>query len=126
MSVLGNVLMLIVTVSTIDAGKIISRVDSVQNAPLSKKALFTMTIEDRNGNKTVRSGITYETKDEKRLIKFTEPASVKGIAFLSLPGDLMYVYLPSFRKIRRIATSVKNTNFAGTDFTYDELSTFKY
>jgi outer membrane lipoprotein-sorting protein len=63
---------------------------------------------------------------EKRLVRFIAPAEQRGIAFLSLPGDLQYLYLPAFNKVRRIATSVKNTNFAGTDFTYDDLEAAKW
>jgi len=121
-------LMIILSVpsGTQDAMSILRKVDSVSNASKSKKAYFRMVLVESGGKTFVRKGITFEKGANRRLLKFTEPASVKGIAFLSLPGDLMYVYLPSFRKVRRIATSVKNTNFAGTDFTYDELSTFKY
>ncbi len=106
--------------------EILRKVDSVSNAPRSKKVEFVMTLYKEEKMESKRSGIVYEEGSNKRLMKFTSPASLKGIAFLSLPGDIMYVYLPSFRKVRRIATSVKNTTFAGTDFTYDELSTFEY
>ena len=61
-----------------------------------------------------------------RLVRFLAPADQKGIGFLSLPGDVMYLYLPAFRKIRRIASHVKNENFAGTDFSYDDMNSFKY
>ncbi len=119
------VVILTIPLEAQDAAVILQKVDSVMNAPRNKKVEFRMELIDKN-KKSIRRGISYETYDEKRFLKFTAPASVRGIGFLSLPGDLMYIYLPSFRKVRRIATSVKNTNFAGTDFTYDELSTFHY
>jgi outer membrane lipoprotein-sorting protein len=34
--------------------------------------------------------------------------------------------MPAFHKVRRIASHVKNTKFAGTDFSYDDLSSFEY
>jgi outer membrane lipoprotein-sorting protein len=40
--------------------------------------------------------------------------------------DLMYLYLPAFRKVRMIASHVKNQNFAGTDFSYDDMSSFSF
>jgi len=55
----------------------------------------------------------------------SQPTLICGIAFLSLPDDVMYLYLPAFHKIRQIASHVKNQNFAGTDFTYDDLSAFR-
>ena len=56
-----------------------------------------------------------------RLFRFTSPASQAGIAMLSLPNDVMYIYLPSFGKERRISSSVKSQKFAGTDFSYDDM-----
>ena len=38
----------------------------------------------------------------------------------------MYLYLPSFKKVRRIASHVKNTKFAGTDFTYEDMEAIRY
>ncbi|HHF58149.1 MAG TPA: outer membrane lipoprotein-sorting protein [candidate division WOR-3 bacterium] len=106
--------------------QILTRVDSVSNAPLDRKAQIRMILVDKNGKTKERLGVSYEKKENKRLIKFLEPAQDRGIGFLSLPGDVMYVYFPAFKKVRRIASHVKNTTFAGTDFTYEELSTFTY
>ncbi len=39
---------------------------------------------------------------------------------------MMYIYLPAFRKVRRIASHVKNQKFAGTDLTYDDMATINY
>lgn len=61
-------------------------------------------------------------KGEKRLIRFTYPPQVKGMAVLSLGHEIMYVYLPGYKKVRRIASHVRNQTFLGTDFTYDDLS----
>jgi len=36
------------------------------------------------------------------------------------------LYLPAFGKERRIATSAKNQNFAGTDFSYDDMESTSY
>jgi outer membrane lipoprotein-sorting protein len=63
----------------------------------------------------------YQKGHDKRLTKFTAPADQKGIGFLSLPNDVMYLYLPAFNRTRRIASHVKNTKFAGTDFTYEDM-----
>ncbi len=61
-------------------------------------------------------------KGEKRLIRFTYPPQVKGMAVLSLGHDVMYVYMPGYKKVRRIASHVRNQTFLGTDFTYDDIS----
>jgi len=38
----------------------------------------------------------------------------------------MYIYMPAFAKVRRIASHVKNENFMGTDFTYDDMAQTDY
>ncbi len=38
----------------------------------------------------------------------------------------MYLYLPAFRRVRRISSSVKNDAFMGTDFSYEDLSRTQY
>ncbi len=109
-----------------DAQTLLARVDSVMNAPRDRTIRMKMVLIDKNGNEKVRVAESYQKGDDHRLIRFLAPADQRGIAFLSLPNDVMYVYFPAFKKVRRIASHVKNQTFAGTDFTYDDLSTFKY
>ena len=59
-------------------------------------------------------------------MRFTSPSSQAGIAVLSLPNDVMYLYLPAYGKERRISSSVKNQNFAGTDFSYYDMESKSY
>lgn len=109
-----------------DAGKIVAKADSVVNAPKDQKATLRMILIDKNGNEKHREAEFLQKGDEKRIMRFIAPADQKGIAFLGLPNDVQYLYMPAFHKVRRIASHVKNTKFAGTDFTYDDLSSFKY
>ncbi|MCD6167471.1 outer membrane lipoprotein-sorting protein [bacterium] len=105
---------------------ILKKADAVVNAPKDQKMLCKMILIDKNGREKVRETEMYQKGDDKRLVRFLSPADQKGIAFLGLPNDVQYLYLPAFKKVRRIASHVKNTKFAGTDFTYDDLSAFKF
>ncbi len=109
-----------------EAQEIVAKADSVVNAPKDQKATMKMILIDKNGNEKHREAQFLQKGDEKRIMRFTAPADQKGIAFLGLPNDVQYLYMPAFHKVRRIASHVKNTKFAGTDFTYDDLSSFKY
>ena len=108
------------------AQEIVAKADVVINAPKDQKAIMKMILTDKNGNEKHRESEFLQKGDEKRIMRFTKPADQKGIAFLGLPNDVQYLYMPAFHKVRRIASHVKNTKFAGTDFTYDDLSSFKY
>ncbi len=66
-------------------------------------------------------------QDDKFLLTFLEPASMKGTSLLTLehtgrPDD-RWVYLPQLKRSRRIADTSKSQSFAGTDFSYEDLRT---
>ena len=109
----------------VDPHEIVQKGDDVVNAPKDAHILTTMTLIDKDGNRNVRTSEMYQIGTEKRLVRFLSPADQKGIGFLTLPDDVMYLYLPAFHKVRQIASHVKNQNFAGTDLTYEDLSEFE-
>jgi len=122
--------LILLTVTSItfaqDAQSIVAKADEVANAPKDQTATMKMILIDKDGNEKVRETTFLQKGSEKRIMRFTSPADQKGIAFLSLPDDVQYLYMPAFHKVRRIASHVKNTKFAGTDFSYDDLSSFEY
>lgn len=106
--------------------EVLKKSDSVVNAPKDQDLKIKFILIDKDGGEKEREAITLQKSSEKRMIKFLSPADQKGIAFLDLPDDVMYLYLPAFRKVRRIASHVKNQKFAGTDLTYDDMATMNY
>jgi len=107
------------------AAQILDRADDAVNGPKDQSYTVNLILIDKDGSLKTREMEMLQKGRDKRLVRFTAPADQRGIAFLSLPGDLQYLYLPAFNRVRRIASSVKNTNFAGTDFTYDDLEVTK-
>ncbi len=108
------------------AEDILINADAVVNAPQDQEISLKMTLTDKGGNEKIREMKMYQKGDEMRLVRFLSPADQKGVSFLSLPDDVQYLYLPAFHKVRRIASHIKNDNFAGTDFSYDDMSASKY
>lgn len=68
----------------------------------------------------------YQKGDQKRLVKFLPPAEVKGVGFLVLSDEEMYLWMPAFGKVRRIASHVKNQSLMGADFSYDDIGSSTY
>lgn len=64
--------------------------------------------------------------DQFYTIYFHEPADIQGMSFLvwKHPGrdDDRWLYLPSLDLVKRISTSDKRSSFAGSDFTYEDVS----
>lgn len=105
---------------------ILQKVDSVINAPNDQTMNMNLVLISKEGTTREREIVMQQKGSDRRMGKFLSPADQKGIAFLSLPSGIMYIYLPAFKKTRRIASHVKNTKFAGTDFTYEDMEAGKY
>jgi outer membrane lipoprotein-sorting protein len=104
-----------------DASTILKKMDNVMYSPKDMTGKNKIILIDKNGKEEIREATVQQKGNDKRMFRFTSPASQAGISVLSLPADVMYLYLPAFGKERRIATSAKNQNFAGTDFSYDDM-----
>jgi outer membrane lipoprotein-sorting protein len=105
---------------------ILERVDSTLNAPRDMAAVERMTLIDPDGGEKVRVLRMYQKGPERRLVKFMSPADVRDVGFLRLSENQMYLYLPAFRRVRRIASSIKNEAFMGTDLSYEDLSRTRF
>jgi hypothetical protein len=96
----------------------------------SSKADLTLTITEKNGSTRTRkiSMTTMSFPDglEKRMIKFIEPAEVKGTALLIIDNkssaDEMWIYLPALKKTRRIVSSEKGKSFMSSEFSNSDMT----
>ncbi len=109
-----------------DASTILKNMDDVMYSPKDMTGKNKIVLIDKNGKQETREANILQKGTDKRMFRFTAPSSQAGIAVLSLPNDVMYMYLPAFGKERRIASSAKNQNFAGTDFSYDDMESVLY
>ena len=96
-------------------------------APKDMEAVLALTIVSAKGREKHRE-IKAWTKniagqDSWRILKFISPPDVENIGFLVLSEDQMYLYLPEFRRIRRIASHNKKESFMGSDFSYEDMGT---
>jgi outer membrane lipoprotein-sorting protein len=57
-----------------------------------------------------------------KLVKFTAPGDIRGMMMLTTKDNLMYVYLPSHKRVRRVANHVLNQGFMGTDISPDDMA----
>ncbi|MBN1757545.1 MAG: outer membrane lipoprotein-sorting protein [Chitinispirillaceae bacterium] len=95
------------------------------------QAVSVLRIIDEKGRERIRK-IKQVTKiydngeTEKKLIRFIEPADVKGTGLLTFDynskEDDLWVYVPTLRKVRRIVSSEKSKSFFGSEFTYADMS----
>ncbi len=114
------------SVNAQDANAILKKMDDVMYSPKDMTGKTKIVLIDKAGKEKTREANIIQKGNDKRIFRFTAPASQAGIAVLSLPNDVMYLYMPAFGKERRISSSVKNQNFAGTDFSYDDMESIPY
>ncbi|NLA39773.1 MAG: outer membrane lipoprotein-sorting protein [Methanomicrobiales archaeon] len=94
------------------------------------EAVSTLIIRNPKGNERVRTTAlaskSYPGDIEKRLIRFLEPADVRGMGMLIVDyedrDDDMWVYMPSSRKSRRIVSTEKSKSFMGSEFSNADMS----
>jgi outer membrane lipoprotein-sorting protein len=105
--------------------KILAALDAAINQ--AKTLSFDYEIVNKEAGKDERTmAMKVLLKGEKRYSEFSSPADMKGTKVLILSSTQMYVYLPAFGKVRRIASHTKDQGFLGLTFSQDDMATTSY
>jgi outer membrane lipoprotein-sorting protein len=124
------ILMLISAVGTNapgqDAASILNKMDQIAFAPKDKQGTVKIILIDKAGKEKVREAMMYQKGADKKLYRYTKPESQAGIATLTLPNSVMWLYLPAFGKPRKISMLTKDSSFNNTDFSYEDMATTPY
>ncbi len=95
------------------------------------RARVKMTIKDRAGRTRVRelTMLRYDVKDggrQKFYVYFHRPVDVEGMVFMVWKNpkgdDDRWLYIPAIDLVKRIAAKDKRSSFAGSNFTYEDVS----
>ncbi len=65
-----------------------------------------------------------EAGKSRSFVEFHAPADVAGTRFLSVDEEgetKQFIYLPAFKKVKRIVGAQRSQSFVGTDFSYADL-----
>lgn len=88
-----------------------------------------LTITEKNGsvrNRKLNMVSKTYGETEKRLMKFLEPADVRGTAMLIVDNkdtpDDMWIYLPALKKTRRIVSNEKGKSFMSSEFSNADMT----
>ncbi|MEW6735126.1 MAG: outer membrane lipoprotein-sorting protein [Acidobacteriota bacterium] len=114
--------------SAVDARKV---VEGVYTQDTSRDASWraTMDVYDKKG--TVREKKFLFRRlgpfgNSKTLLRFTEPAEVRGVGLLSFnqkeSKERQWLYTPTIQRVRRVAPQERSRRFLGTDFTHEDLA----
>ena len=108
------------------SGYEIAKLMTNRKSPQDIKSVLVMTLKDKRGNSLESQLISY-TKDnsQKQMIWFTSPPEDRGISLYKIENkngkDLMKMWLPAFKKIRKISSRKKSESFMNSDLTFEDL-----
>jgi len=96
----------------------------------SSSNTLTMTLTNRNGQKTTRKMHGYamevEGDGDMSMTIFDTPADVRGTAIMTfthkMGDDDQWIYLPAIKRVKRISSSNKSGPFMGSEFAFEDLS----
>ena len=98
-----------------------------RESPKDMKSNMSMILTNKKG-KIRTSSIRSFSKDsnKKQILWFLAPADDNGVAYLKIEhenkNDDMKIWLPNFKKIRRISSRKKSESFMGSDMSYEDMT----
>jgi len=109
-----------------EAKTLLQNMDNLMSAPADKEATVKMVLTNKSGKVKEREALMKQKGKDKKLYRYTKPESQTGIATLSLPDDIMWLYLPAFGNPKKISLLSKSQAFTGTDFSYEDMESKSY
>jgi len=109
-----------------DAAEILNKMDQIGFSPKDKQGKVTIILKDKTGKEKIREAMMYQKGPDKKLYRYTKPESQAGIATLTLPNSVMWLYMPAFGKPKKISMLTKDSAFNNTDFSYEDMATTPY
>lgn len=112
---------------------IITESDNRDKGWQDSSANMLMTLRNKSGKESIREirvkNLEVEGDGDKGLTVFDQPRDVKGTAFLTfshaLEPDEQWIFLPALKRVKRISSSHKSGPFMGSEFAYEDISSFE-
>lgn len=122
-----------------------NEIDSIRGYQVAKKiveydtgwtdsiAQMQMVIHGNSGDKAVREltikSLEVDNDGDKSLVVFHKPRDIAGSKFLShthaLSPDNQWIFLPTIKRVKRVSSANKSGPFMGSQFAYEDLSSFE-
>ena len=93
------------------------------------KLTMSLVVTNSRGEQRTNELVRYRKRENvltQGIYRFVGPADLRGTTTLTLEQsgeseDLQWMYLPSLKKLRRVASADRGKSWAGTDFWYEDL-----
>jgi len=100
---------------------------------IDNTANMLMLLKNKQGQESLREikikTIEQLNDGDKSLTLFSKPRDVKGTAFLNFShpvgADDQWLFLPALKRVKRISSKNKSGPFMGSEFAFEDLSSFE-
>jgi len=122
--------LLINTANATSGDAIIEAVDAHEDGYQDLRSSVTMILENGAGRTRERHLDVHTIEvlplGDKRLFVFNRPADIDGTAVLIhsnvVKDDDQWIYLPAFKRVKRVASRNKSSPFVGSEYSYEDLA----
>ncbi len=105
----------------LSAAEILAKMEATNNGFADQQMDIKLTVIDVDGSKKSYDMMMYQKGDTKRLVQFTS-GEMKGMSTLVEDRNSVHVYLPGFKKVRRVAAHNMNQSLAGSDLSSEDMA----
>lgn len=133
LAVIASAVVLSASLFAADANEIMKKSTNLPR-PLYSESILIMDLFDKSGKQTEHRIIKQFGNDKDGLTQtvfdITTPKTVKDTRILQAEkkgkSDDKWIYMPSLKQTRRIATQERKKSFVGSEFTYNDMTIRKF
>lgn len=100
---------------------------------VDSQASMQMLLSNKQGETSLRKlrmkNLEVQADGDKSISIFDSPKDIRGAAFLTFAhvegADDQWLYLPALKRVKRISSRNKSGPFMGSEFSYEDLSSFE-
>jgi hypothetical protein len=115
-------LLLSVTAQAEDGTEVIALMDDAMNRAKDQTIGWAVHNKEPGKDQPSKMAFTVQVQGTKNLTHFTDPADLNGTRVLTMSRTQMYIFMPQYNKVRRIASHVTQQGFMGTTYSYDDMN----
>lgn len=110
-----------------DAGAIAKKLDATLGKVKDKSMNIEMILINlKSGKEDAKKAELIQKGSYMKLFRYVAPKGDSGIATLSLPTGEIYVYLPMFKKPKKMTNLAESNSFNKSDFSINDMANFGY
>lgn len=108
--------------AALDPQQLLERADRALGRAGDAEFTIAVTVVHPDGARVERTIRVWQRGRDQRMVKFLEPARLRGTGILLPDGERVLVWLPAYGRVREVTGREGGDTFLGTGFSVDELA----